>query len=119
MVLAGAGVGGGSLNYANTLYEPLPAFYRDPQWADITDWRAELAPFYDQARRMLGVVDNPVRTPADEVVGEVAEDLGVGDTFRPPRSACCSAARRPGEVRRPVLRRRGPGAPGASSAASA
>jgi cholesterol oxidase len=30
MVLAGAGVGGGSLNYANTLYEPLAPFYADP-----------------------------------------------------------------------------------------
>ena len=44
VVLAGAGVGGGSLNYANTLYEPLPAFYDDPQWAGIADWRSELAP---------------------------------------------------------------------------
>ena len=63
MILAGAGVGGGSLVYANTLYEPLDAFYRDPSWAHITDWKAELAPYYDQAKRMLGVVDNPVRDP--------------------------------------------------------
>lgn len=83
VVLAGAGVGGGSLNYANTLYRPTSdAFYRDPQWAGITDWRAELAPFYDQASRMLGVVDNPTTTPADEVVRKAAEDLGVGHTFR-------------------------------------
>lgn len=83
VVLAGAGVGGGSLNYANTLYRPTSdAFYRDPQWADITDWRAELAPFYDQASRMLGVVDNPTTTPADDVVRQAAEDLGVGHTFR-------------------------------------
>ncbi|MCW3817290.1 FAD-dependent oxidoreductase, partial [Micromonospora sp. DR5-3] len=39
LVLSGAGVGGGSLVYANTLYEPLDAFYADPQWRDITDWR--------------------------------------------------------------------------------
>jgi cholesterol oxidase len=83
MVLAGAGVGGGSLNYANTLYEPLPPFYADPQWAGITDWRDELAPFYDQAKRMLGVVPNPTITPADEVMRAVAEEMGVGDTFRP------------------------------------
>ncbi len=31
IILAGAGVGGGSLVYANTLYEPLPDFYADPQ----------------------------------------------------------------------------------------
>ena len=83
LILAGAGVGGGSLVYANTLYEPLDAFYRDPAWAGITDWKAELAPFYDQAKRMLGVVTNPLHTPADEVMRKVAEDMGVGDTFHP------------------------------------
>jgi cholesterol oxidase len=48
LILSGAGVGGGSLVYANTLYEPLEAFYRDPSWSHITDWRRELAPFYDR-----------------------------------------------------------------------
>jgi len=81
VILAAAGVGGGSLVYANTLYEPLAAFYDDPQWAGITDWRAELGPYYDQARRMLGVTENPVTTEADRVIKQVAEDMGVGDTF--------------------------------------
>jgi len=81
MIVAGAGVGGGSLVYANTLYEPLDPFYNDPQWSGITDWKSELAPFYDQAKRMLGVVENPVRTPADDVMEKVATDMGVGDTF--------------------------------------
>jgi len=83
MILSGAGVGGGSLLYANTLYEPLPPFYDDPQWRDITDWRDELAPAYDQAKRMLGAVANPTMTPADDVMKAVAEELGVGDTFHP------------------------------------
>jgi len=83
LILSGAGVGGGSLVYANTLYEPLPAFYNDPQWRHITDWKSELAPFYDQAKRMLGVVDNPMRTPSDDVMEKVANDMGVGDTFHP------------------------------------
>ncbi|MDO5699340.1 MAG: GMC family oxidoreductase [Dermatophilus congolensis] len=83
VVLAGAGVGGGSLNYANTLYQPdSPAFYADPQWAHITDWRRELAPHYDQAERMLGVVTNPTMTPVDEVYKKVAQEMGVGHTFR-------------------------------------
>ncbi len=82
IILAGAGVGGGSLVYANTLYEPKSdAFYRDRQWAHITDWRTELAPYYDQARRMLGVVQNPTMTPSDEVLQGVAADMGVGHTF--------------------------------------
>ena len=83
MIVAGAGVGGGSLVYANTLYEPLDPFYRDPSWSHITDWKAELAPYYDQAKRMLGVTEYPFRTPADAVMEKVAGDMGVGDTFHP------------------------------------
>jgi cholesterol oxidase len=81
LVLSGAGVGGGSLVYANTLYEPLPEFYADPQWRDITDWRAELAPHYDQAKRMLGVATYPRLTAADTAMRAVAERMGVGHTF--------------------------------------
>ncbi|MFJ3609027.1 GMC oxidoreductase [Streptomyces hydrogenans] len=81
MVLAGAGVGGGSLNYANTLYEPLAPFFDDPQWKDITDWRAELAPYYDQAKRMLGVRLNPTMTPSDVHLKAAARAMGIGDTF--------------------------------------
>jgi cholesterol oxidase len=83
MILAGAGVGGGSLNYANTLYVPPEPFFADPQWRHITDWRAELMPHYDQAQRMLGVVENPTFTDADRIVKEVAADMGVADTFVP------------------------------------
>ncbi|WP_433800914.1 GMC oxidoreductase [Actinomycetospora sp. CA-084318] len=84
VVLAGAGVGGGSLNYANTLYQPSSeAFYRDPQWNAITDWRDELDPFYEQARRMLGVVTQPTVTPSDEVMRQVAREWGREDTVTP------------------------------------
>ncbi len=82
MVLAGAGVGGGSLNYGCTLYVPPRPFFTDPQWAGITDWQAELAPHYDVAQAMLGVVTNPCRGPVEEVMEQAARDLGVGDTFR-------------------------------------
>ncbi|OIJ99207.1 cholesterol oxidase [Streptomyces colonosanans] len=81
MVLAGAGVGGGSLNYANTLYVPPKAFFDDPQWKDITDWQEELKPYYDQARRMLGVRLNPTLTPSDVHLKAAAQRMGVGDTF--------------------------------------
>lgn len=82
LVLAGAGVGGGSLVYANTLYRPMDAFYADPAWAAITDWKAELAPYYDQASRMLGVTDLPHESPADAVMRRVADEMGVGASFR-------------------------------------
>ncbi|QFG23676.1 GMC family oxidoreductase [Actinomadura sp. WMMB 499] len=83
LVLAGAGVGGGSLVYANTLYEPPEPFFTDRAWGDITDWRDELRPHYDQARRMLGVVTNPLVTPADEAIKRVADRMGAGDTYHP------------------------------------
>lgn len=82
LILAGAGVGGGSLVYANTLYRPLVQFFADPQWAAITDWKAELAPHYDQASRMLGVTPNPTTTPADRLMLTVADRMGCADTFR-------------------------------------
>ncbi|MGW6378139.1 GMC family oxidoreductase N-terminal domain-containing protein [Rhodococcus sp. NPDC055112] len=81
LVVAGAGVGGGSLNYANTLYQPPKRFFEDSQWGHITDWQAELAPYYDQAKRMLGVRMNPSLTPSDRIMREVAEEMGVGETF--------------------------------------
>ena len=81
LLFSASGVGGGSLIYGNTLYEPLDNFWADPHWAHITDWKAELAPYYDQAKRMLGVAPNPRMTPADDVLRDVAHDMGVGDTF--------------------------------------
>ncbi|BDZ38210.1 GMC oxidoreductase [Microbacterium suwonense] len=83
MILAGAGVGGGSLNYANTLYEPGDAFFADRQWPSDTEWRSELAPHYATAKRMLGVVDRyPHTGPVERIMAGAAADLGVSDTFR-------------------------------------
>jgi cholesterol oxidase len=82
VVLAGAGVGGGSLNYANTLYVPPAPFFRDEQWADLTDWERELAPHYDTASRMLGVVTNPCHGVVEQLMQRTADDLGVGGSFR-------------------------------------
>ncbi|HEX2705374.1 MAG TPA: GMC family oxidoreductase [Candidatus Lustribacter sp.] len=82
LLLAGAGVGGGSLNYACTLYVPPQPFFTDPQWSHITDWQAELEPHYATASRMLGVVTNPCNGPVEQLMKQTADDLGMGDTFR-------------------------------------
>ena len=82
LVLAGAGVGGGSLVYANTLYQPPDSYFEDKQWRHITDWKSELLPWYDQASRMLGVADNPYFSPSDQAMKDVAEEMGVGHTFK-------------------------------------
>ena len=81
LILCGAGVGGGSLVYANTLYQPGDKYFEDPQWKAITDWKSELTPFYELARRMLGVEVNPYFSPSDQAMKDVADQMGVGDTF--------------------------------------
>ena len=82
MVLAGAGVGGGSLVYANTLYTPPDSYFNDPQWNSITDWKSELTPWYDLAHRMLGVTENPYFSHSDAAMKDAADEMGVGHTFK-------------------------------------
>jgi cholesterol oxidase len=84
-IVSGSGVGGGSLGYANTLYRARPAFYSDPQWGELADWERELEPHYETAERMLGVTTYPDQGPADELLREYGEELGVRDTFKPTR----------------------------------
>jgi cholesterol oxidase len=84
-IVSGSGVGGGSLGYANTLYRARPAFFTDPQWAGLADWEAELVPYYETAERMLGVTTYEGTGPADELLREYGEQLGVANTFKPTR----------------------------------
>jgi cholesterol oxidase len=83
LVLSGAGVGGGSLVYANTLYRPPRSYFDDPQWTHITDWADELDGWYDQAERMLGATTYQRVTRADEAMRRVAGRMGVGETWHP------------------------------------
>ena len=80
-VVSGCGVGGGSLGYANTLYRARPAFFEDPQWAELGNWELTLAPHYDTAERMLGVAEYEGMGPADQLLQEYGEEIGVGETF--------------------------------------
>jgi cholesterol oxidase len=80
-IVSGSGVGGGSLGYANTLYRARRRFYEDPQWAELDDWEAALAPHYDEAERMLGVVAYDQDDPADDLLREFAREIGVEDTY--------------------------------------
>ncbi len=83
VVLHGCGVGGGSLGYAGVLVEPDPDTFASPAWSRHGDWGERLRPHYDTARRMLGVAANPRLWPADHVLRDIAEEMGVGHTFRP------------------------------------
>lgn len=83
LILHGSGVGGGSLGYANVLMKPSDELFEAPAWRDLADWRAILVPYYETARRMLGVTTNPRMWPADAALQAVAEEHGRGDTFQP------------------------------------
>ncbi|MEZ4322663.1 MAG: GMC family oxidoreductase [Myxococcota bacterium] len=84
-ILSGVGVGGGSLVYANTLPEPPDAFFARGSWAGLRDWKAELAPHYATAKRMLGAVQRPERAAGvtDHVLEEIASDLDRSEHFAP------------------------------------
>jgi len=82
MVLHGIGVGGGSLVYANTLFEAPDRVWDDPQWKGLEDWLAIIPEHYATARRMLGVVETPKLGPADEALRRAAARRGKEDTFR-------------------------------------
>src|SRR5690242_5877976 len=81
-VVHGVGYGGGSLVYANTLPVPKDPFFKAPSWSDLADWKAELAPHYATAQRMLGSTRNPTMTYLDEVIRDVARDMGRPDAFK-------------------------------------
>ena len=83
LVLHGAGVGGGSLVYANTLMMPRLEAFQDPKWSGLEDWEHALEPHYATARRMLGVAVNPKLGIDDAVLREVAEEIGHIKTFGP------------------------------------
>ncbi|HEX2696186.1 MAG TPA: NAD(P)-binding protein, partial [Anaerolineales bacterium] len=82
MVLHGAGVGGGSLGYANVLEVPTDETFATPPWNQPIAWGNVLKPHYETARKMLGVARNPKLWKADEMLKQMAEERGMGSTFR-------------------------------------
>jgi len=81
MVLHGAGVGGGSLVYANTLMRPLASVFDDPAWSRTVAWDQELGPHFETARRMLGVTENRALMEGERTLQRVSERMGSADTF--------------------------------------
>ena len=80
-VLSGAGVGGGSLVYANTLPVPPTAFFNTGHWNGLADWESELKPYYDLARKMLGATPHPYMSRSDKVMQAIAEEMVSKDAF--------------------------------------
>jgi cholesterol oxidase len=83
LILHGVGVGGGSLVYANTLFEPPDTVWNDPQWRALEDWRSIMPAHYRTARRMLGAATNRTLGEPDHALRRAAERRGLGDRFKP------------------------------------
>ena len=80
-ILSGAGVGGGSLVYANTLMIPPKKFFSNNQWKKYNNWENVLKPFYETAGKMLGRTKFNKQNTEDKILHEVAKDLGKENSF--------------------------------------
>src|SRR4029079_18733565 len=52
-----------------------------PQWSHLENWSARLAPHFETAERMLGVVPYDEDDPADDYLREYADEIGVPETY--------------------------------------
>lgn len=81
VILHGCAVGGGSITYANTLLVPKDTIWENGTWAGLADWKREMPAHYETALKMLGVIENRILGPADRILKQVADAVGVGHTF--------------------------------------
>ncbi len=82
MVLHGAGVGGGSLGYANVLEIPSDETFATPAWNQPLPWGRVLKPHYQTVRKMLGAARNPRLWKADDVLLQLSVEQGRAASFR-------------------------------------
>jgi cholesterol oxidase len=80
-ILHGCAVGGGSITYATTMLRPPDKVWDMGSWAGLAEWKREMPLHYDTASQMLGVIENRILGPADHLLKEVAQAVGVGSTF--------------------------------------
>jgi len=80
-IFHGCAVGGGSITYACTLLSPPDKVWQAGSWTGLADWKAEMPQHYQTASRMLGVTENRILGPADQLLKKAAEAAGSGNTF--------------------------------------
>ena len=85
-ILHGAGVGGGSLVYANNLITPSDEVLDNPNWG-TENWKDIVMPFYQKAKFMLGATTHTINTPADDLLRECSQEITGEDTFHYKNSA--------------------------------
>jgi cholesterol oxidase len=81
MILHGCAVGGGSVTYACTALVPPETVWEHGSWAGLAPWKQEMPTHYETAMRMLGVAENRILGPADDIMKRAADADGVGSTF--------------------------------------
>lgn len=81
MLLHGAGVGGGSLVYANTLMKPHDPVFKSSVWPAHIDWLNELNPYFETAKKMLGVTTNKIISEAENIIQQLGQEMKVPETF--------------------------------------
>ncbi len=80
-VLHGCAVGGGSITYATTMLRPPDKVWQTGSWAGLAPWKTEMPRYYDAASKILGVTENKILGPADQLLRRSAEEAGAGNTF--------------------------------------
>ncbi|WP_413560785.1 GMC oxidoreductase [Bdellovibrio sp. HCB209] len=83
VVLHGNAVGGGSITYANTLLVPPVSIWNRGSWAGLNDWQQVMPAHFKTVQKMLGVTTNKFLGPADLRLKQMADALGVGESFYP------------------------------------
>ncbi len=107
LVLGGAGVGGGSLVYANTLLMP-PEHAFEVGWPGGPGFRTTLEPFYATAKRMLGATPPPRMWAGEEHLRAFGESLGAGARFTQPEVGVLFGDEAGQAVSDPYFQGRGP-----------
>ena len=80
-IFHGCAVGGGSITYAGTLLAPGLQVFDVGSWKGLADWKTEMPPHYETAAHMLGVTENTILGPADDLLRRTAQAAGCGQTF--------------------------------------
>jgi cholesterol oxidase len=80
-IFHGCAVGGGSITYAATLLQPPEKVWDSGSWAGLAGWKTEMPQHYETATKMLGVTENNILGPADDLLQQTADASGCGQTF--------------------------------------
>jgi len=80
-IVHGCAVGGGSITYGATSLAPRDTVWDTGSWKDLAGWKTAMPAYFETVRRMLGITENRLLGPADQLLKRAAEASGTGNTF--------------------------------------